>query len=64
MLRTEAITKDALALLMALMNYPLFDNFGLVGGTALALQYGHRLSDDLDFLLIKKPIFSSCNGTW
>jgi hypothetical protein len=27
---------------------PLFNNFYLVGGTALSLQIGHRISDDID----------------
>jgi hypothetical protein len=27
---------------------PLFDNYYLVGGTALSLQIGHRVSDDID----------------
>jgi len=33
------------------MAIPLPDNFRLVGGTALALQIGHRLSYDIDFFL-------------
>lgn len=33
----------------ALRNAALLDGFYLAGGTALALQYGHRLSVDLDF---------------
>ena len=36
-------------LLKALMLEPLFAHLRLVGGTALALQYGHRTSIDLDF---------------
>jgi predicted nucleotidyltransferase component of viral defense system len=31
------------------MNLQEFNNFCLVGGTALALKYGHRISIDLDF---------------
>lgn len=31
------------------MQEPAFDDMRLVGGTALALQYGHRQSIDLDF---------------
>jgi predicted nucleotidyltransferase component of viral defense system len=31
------------------MNLKEFDTFCLVGGTALALRYGHRMSVDLDF---------------
>lgn len=31
---------------------PLLKGFTLVGGTALTLQIGHRISEDLDFNLI------------
>lgn len=31
------------------MNLPFLQNYSLVGGTALALQYGHRESVDTDF---------------
>lgn len=31
-----------------LMTEPLFNNFNLVGGTALSLQIGHRMSVDID----------------
>jgi predicted nucleotidyltransferase component of viral defense system len=31
------------------MNFPPLASFNLVGGTALALQFGHRISVDLDF---------------
>lgn len=34
--------------LITLMNSPLFTSFRLVGGTALSLQLGHRLSVDID----------------
>lgn len=30
------------------MTSPLFDSFRLVGGTALSLQKGHRISIDID----------------
>lgn len=30
------------------MQEPLFAPFRLVGGTALSLQLGHRMSDDID----------------
>ena len=30
------------------MNEPLLNDFTLVGGTALALHFGHRISDDID----------------
>jgi predicted nucleotidyltransferase component of viral defense system len=34
--------------LITLMNTPIFENFRLVGGTALSLQIGHRESIDID----------------
>lgn len=38
------------------MDVPELKDFSLVGGTALALQFGHRLSIDLD-LFTNKPFF-------
>jgi len=35
-------------ILNQLMSEPLFNNFRLVGGTALSLQIGHRISVDID----------------
>ena len=58
MLRTEAISKDTLALLTEIMSYPVYNDFRLVGGTALALYYGHRLSEDLDFFTDKETDFN------
>lgn len=43
------IPPAALELLRKLQNDEVLDDFFLVGGTALALQLGHRLSIDLDF---------------
>ena len=34
--------------LVTIMNAPIFENFRLVGGTALSLQIGHRESIDID----------------
>lgn len=48
MLHTETVTPKTLEILIRLMNDASFDNFRLVGGTALALQIGHRMSVDLD----------------
>ena len=42
----EALTKESAVLLPL---FGRFDNFYLAGGTALALQIGHRLSVDFDF---------------
>ena len=48
MLRYETIEPATLELLRGLMKEPLLANTRLVGGTALALQLGHRSSIDLD----------------
>ncbi len=40
-------------LLKKLQNLPWLRSFYLAGGTALALQYGHRQSIDLDFFTKK-----------
>ena len=42
----EALTKESAALVSS---FGRFDNFYLAGGTALAIQIGHRLSVDFDF---------------
>jgi hypothetical protein len=48
MLREEAVSTRLLSVLRRLMNIPLLSNHRLVGGTALALQIGHRISVDID----------------
>ncbi len=48
MLHTETVEPGTLSLLKQLMELPLLKQFSLVGGTALALRYGHRSSVDLD----------------
>ena len=48
MLSFRTVTSDTLELLKALMSAPELSLLRLVGGTALALQYGHRVSVDLD----------------
>jgi hypothetical protein len=53
------------------MTWPLLNEFNLAGGTALALQIGHRISIDLDFFgnttvdfdLLKLDISASYNFT-
>jgi predicted nucleotidyltransferase component of viral defense system len=52
MLHTKAIEPVALELLNTLMMQDYLRDFVLVGGTALALQIGHRKSDDLDLFTI------------
>lgn len=48
MLHLETIDTPTLGLLKSLMQIPEFYGLYLVGGTALALQTGHRKSIDLD----------------
>lgn len=48
MLQTRTIESGTLELLKNLMSVPELDRFFLVGGTALALQLGHRMSVDID----------------
>ena len=49
MLHTEVLEPGTLGVLKAVLSCDTFNSFNLVGGTALALQFGHRLSIDLDF---------------
>ena len=49
MLSLQTIHPDTLGLLRCLASQPELAQTRLVGGTALALQYGHRQSIDLDF---------------
>lgn len=48
MLHKTTIDPSALELLIKLMDDEILKNFVLVGGTALALQLGHRISVDID----------------
>jgi len=49
MLSIQTILPDTLELLKLLSSQPETEGLRLVGGTSLALQYGHRQSVDLDF---------------
>ncbi len=49
MLSFGTVEPHTLELLKALTHEPLLSGVRLVGGTSLALQYGHRKSVDLDF---------------
>lgn len=55
MLSYNTVEPHTLELLKELAKHPLLSEMRLVGGTALALQYGHRSSVDLDF-------FGALNG--
>lgn len=54
MLQTQTVEPGTLSLLERLMRIPELKDFGLVGGTALSLKFGHRISVDLD-LFSHKP---------
>ena len=49
MLRKDTILPETLDLLKGIMSVSELNAFSLAGGTALALQIGHRRSADLDF---------------
>ncbi|MCR5192741.1 MAG: nucleotidyl transferase AbiEii/AbiGii toxin family protein [Bacteroidales bacterium] len=59
MLQLQTILPDTLELLKKLSTQPEMQGLRLVGGTSLALQYGHRQSVDLDFF--GKPSVSQDN---
>ena len=54
MLHTKTVEPGTLSLLKELMEIPSIKPFSLVGGTALALRYGHRSSEDLDLFYHEK----------
>ena len=49
MLQLKTIHQETFALLKVLSTHKELQHFSLAGGTALALQLGHRISVDLDF---------------
>lgn len=58
MLHTSTVDPRTFSLLKELMVIPSLQDANLVGGTALALRYGHRISVDLDlFFSDYKPDF-------
>ena len=54
MLHVETVEPRALSVLKQLLKMPELQDFSLVGGTALSLLYGHRISVDLN-LFSDKP---------
>lgn len=56
MLQTQAVSPNTLELLKKLQSLNELKKFRLVGGTALALLFGHRLSVDLDFFSYDTPL--------
>jgi hypothetical protein len=65
MLQTESVRKPLWNLLKDLQKAAVFENYFLVGGTALSLQLGHRISDDIDLFtqtdIHKDEIFDFLN---
>jgi len=61
MLQFEGIRADTLVLFERIRENPFFNDFRLAGGTALALQIGHRLSIDLDFFVVQSAHFDQLN---
>ncbi|MCY7411298.1 MAG: nucleotidyl transferase AbiEii/AbiGii toxin family protein [Chitinophagales bacterium] len=50
MLHYNTVSVELLAIIKAVASNDDFNNFRLCGGTALALQKGHRISADADFV--------------
>jgi hypothetical protein len=57
MLYKETVSPDILELIQTLQQDNIFEGFFLVGGTALSLQIGHRISFDID--LFSRTAFDS-----
>lgn len=57
MLHKETVADATLDLIQELMQDSAFSDFNLVGGTALSLQIGHRISEDID--LFSQNAFNS-----
>ena len=51
MLQLDALAAKTRPVFDLMAQQPALENFVLIGGTAMALQMGHRLSEDLDFWL-------------
>ena len=54
MLHIKTVEPSTFAILKRLMDIPEMKDFYLVGGTALSLMYGHRISVDLDMFSTTK----------
>lgn len=53
MLQKQAVESSTLDLVVKFCRQPFIDKFFLVGGTALALQIGHRKSVDIDMFTVE-----------
>lgn len=54
MLQKHTVEDSTFELLKQLQNEPLLQSTRLVGGTALSLQLGHRISEDLDLFTTER----------
>ena len=54
MLQRESVDNRVLELICSLQNESYLQDFFLVGGTGLALQIGHRKSDDIDLFTLNE----------
>jgi hypothetical protein len=65
MLQTQSVGKPLWNLIRDLQKNELFKNYFLVDGTALSLQFGHRISNDIDLFtrnnINKDEIFDFLN---
>ena len=61
MLYYNTVEPETLSILKRLLKIDGLSDFALVGGTALSLKYGHRLSIDLDLFSSSKNQFNKDN---
>ena len=54
MLHFETVEPNTFSILKKFNEAEIFQEFSLVGGTALSLKFGHRISVDLDFFSTEK----------
>jgi predicted nucleotidyltransferase component of viral defense system len=54
MSQIQGITEQTQEVFYKVSEIPLIQDFTLIGGTALAIHYNHRLSEDLDFCTWQK----------
>ena len=62
-IRLDAIRPETARLFSLLAEFPQLEDLTLIGGTAIALSIGHRLSNDLDFAFFgdKLPAYAIDN---
>jgi predicted nucleotidyltransferase component of viral defense system len=60
MLYLNTVTSELLKTLQKIKMEKQFDSYILVGGTALALQLGHRMSEDIDLFTLEKQDNEKC----